>query len=334
MATQIDCNNEESFSYALQIVTSSVLPMSMHAAVQLDIFGIMAKCGPDAELSAKEIAAQLATNNSEAASMLDRILVVLASHGIVGCSVADEEKGNPHRLYSLTPVSKLFVRNEDGVSLGPLMALIQDKVFIDSWSQLKDAIIGGGVPFDRVHGTNALEYPGKDPRFNQIFNTAMINHTGLVLKEILHSYKGFQQLSSLVDVDGGLGITLNLITSKYPSIKGINFDLPHVYNMLLPTLWILHDWSDDHCLKLLKNCYNAIPKDGKVIVVEAVVPVVPEANAYLRSITQLDVLMMAQNPGGKERTKSEFEALATKAGFSGVRYECFACNYWIMEFFK
>ncbi|MBA0684144.1 hypothetical protein Goari_025745, partial [Gossypium aridum] len=95
--------------------------------------------------------------------------------------------------------------------------------------------------------------------------------------------------------------------------------------------WILHDWSDDHCLKLLKNCYNAIPKDGKVIVVEAVVPVVPEANAYLRSITQLDVLMMAQNPGGKERTKSEFEALATKAGFSGIRYECFACNYWIME---
>ncbi|MBA0698868.1 hypothetical protein Goari_000551 [Gossypium aridum] len=131
MATQI--NNEESFSYALQIVTSSVLPMSMHAAVQLDIFGIMAKCGPDAELSAKEIAAQLATNNSEAASMLDRILVVLASHGIVGCSVADEEKGNPRRLYSLTPVSKFFVRNEDGVSLGPLMALIQDKVFIDSW---------------------------------------------------------------------------------------------------------------------------------------------------------------------------------------------------------
>ncbi|MFQ6659027.1 hypothetical protein Gotur_028071 [Gossypium turneri] len=179
----------------------------------------------------------------------------------------------------------------------------------------------------------------------------MINHTGLVLKEILHSYKGLQQLSSLVDVGGGLGITLNLITSKYPSIKGINFDLPHVIQHApaypggdmfesvpkgdaIFMKWILHDWSDDHCLKLLKNCYNAIPKDGKVIVVEAVVPVEPEANAYLRSITQLDVLMMAQNPGGKERTKSEFEALATKAGFSGIRYECFACNYWIMEFFK
>ncbi|KAG4183492.1 hypothetical protein ERO13_A09G112600v2 [Gossypium hirsutum] len=356
MATQIDCNNEESFSYALQIVTSSVLPMSMHAAVQLDIFGIMAKCGPDAKLSAKEIAAQLATNNSEAASMLDRILLLLASHGIVGCSVVDEEKGNPRKLYSLTPVSKFFVRNEDGVSLGPLMALLQDKVFIDSWSQLKDAIIEGGVPFDRVHGSNTFEYPGKDPRFNQIFNTAMINHTSLVLKEILHNYKGFQQLSSLVDVGGGLGITLNLITSKYPSIKGINFDLPHVIQhapaypgvqhvgrdmfesvpkgAAIFMKWILHDWSGDHCLKLLKNCYNAIPKDGKVIVVEAVVPDVPEANAYLRSITQVDMVMLAQDPGGKERTKSEFEALATKAGFSGIRYECFACSYWIMEFFK
>ena len=65
--------------------------------------------------------------------MLDRILRVLASHSIVGCSLADDEQGDPQRLYSLTPVSKFLVRNEDGVSLGPLMNLLQDKVFLDSW---------------------------------------------------------------------------------------------------------------------------------------------------------------------------------------------------------
>ncbi|KAK6272650.1 hypothetical protein POUND7_009733 [Theobroma cacao] len=349
--------NQESFSYAIQIVTSNALPMSMHAAIQLQLFEIIAKAGPDAKLSPKEIAVQLRTKNPDAPSMLDRLLRVLASHNIVGCSVADDEQGNnPQRLYSLTPVSKFFVPNEDGVSLGPLMSLLQDKVFLDSWSQLKDAILEGGIPFDRVHGTHAFEYPDKDPRFNQVFNTAMINHTTIIVKKILETYKGFEQLNRVVDVGGGLGVTLSIITSKYPSIRGINFDLPHViqHAPAYPGVehvggdmfksvpkgdaifmkWILHDWSDEHCLKLLKNCYNAIPDDGKVIVVDAVLPIVPEANAFVRGTSMMDVLMMTQNPGGKERTKPEFEALATKAGFAGIRYECSVCNFWVMEFFK
>jgi caffeic acid 3-O-methyltransferase len=95
-------------------------------------------------------------------------------------------------------------------------------------SQLKVAILEGGIPFNRVHGTHAFEYPGLDPRFNQVFNTAMLNHTTIVMKQILEVYKGFEQLKLLVDVGGGLGVTLNLITSRYSHIKGINFDLPHV----------------------------------------------------------------------------------------------------------
>ncbi|KAL4332637.1 hypothetical protein GQ457_07G036530 [Hibiscus cannabinus] len=353
-------HDEESFSYAAQIMNSCVLPMSMHAAIQLDIFEIMAQAGPDAKLSPKDIAAQLATVNPEAPSMLDRILRLLASHGIVACSMADDadDDGNPQRLYALTPVSRFFVRNEDGVSLAPVMNLLQDKVFLDSWSQLKGAILEGGIPFNRVYGMNAFEYPGKDPRFNQVFNTAMKNHTTLVMKKILDAYKGFADHLDkvIVDVGGGLGVSLSFITSKYPSIKGINYDLPHVIQHAPPIpgvehiagdmfhnipkgdvifmKFILHDWSDDHCVKLLKNCYNVIPKDGKVIVVDRILPVIPETNVDVRCISQGDVLMLTQNPGGKERTKQEFQTLATKAGFSGIRYECYVCSLWIMEFFK
>ena len=95
-------------------------------------------------------------------------------------------------------------------------------------SQLKDAVVEGGIPFNRVHGTHAFEYPGLDARFNQVFNTAMFNHTTIVMKKILHLYKGFEKLTQLVDVGGGLGVTVGLITSKHPHIKGINYDLPHV----------------------------------------------------------------------------------------------------------
>ncbi|KAK8645356.1 hypothetical protein V6N13_119191 [Hibiscus sabdariffa] len=238
------------------------------------------------------------------------------------------------------------------------MNLIQDKVFLDSWSQLKDAILEGGIPFNRVYGMNAFEYPGKDPRFNQVFNTAMKNHTTLVMNNILDVYNGFVDLLDkvVVDVGGGLGVSLGFITSKYPSIKGINYDLPHVIQQATPIPGvehiagdmfqnvpkgdaifmkiILHDWSDDYCLKLLKKCYDAIPNEGKIIVVDVILPVLPKTNADVRCISQGDVFMMTQNPGGKERTKQEFQALATKAGFSGIRYECYVCSLCVMEFFK
>ena len=48
------------------------------------------------------------------------------------------------------------------------------------------------------------------------------------MKKIIEIYKGFEGLNQLLDVAGGLGATLRLIVEKYPQIKGINFDLPHV----------------------------------------------------------------------------------------------------------
>uniref|UniRef100_A0A5B7BL78 Putative O-methyltransferase 2 n=1 Tax=Davidia involucrata TaxID=16924 RepID=A0A5B7BL78_DAVIN len=352
-----DGDEEEQSSYAMQLVNSSVLPMVMQAAVELDLLEIIAKAGPGAQLSPSEIASQMPTttrcrSNPEAPAMLDRILLLLASYSVLTCSVVDAEQ----RLYGLAPVAKYFVRNEDGVSLGPLMALLQDKVFIDSWYALKDAVVEGGIPFNKVHGTHAFDYPARDPRFNEVFNKAMINHTTIVIKRILESYKGFEHLKQIVDVGGGLGVTLNMITSKYPTIRGINFDLPHVIQHAprFPGVehvggdmfesvpkgdaifmkWILHDWSDDHCLKLLKNCYKAVPDNGKVIVVEAILPVIPDTSTAVKGICQIDLIMMTQNPGGKERTQKEFLALASGAGFAGIRLECFACNFWVMEFYK
>lgn len=85
---------------------------------------------------------------------------------------------------------------------------------------------------------------------------------------------------------------------------------------------------------MLKNCYNATPDEGKVIVLEAVLPVLPETSTTEKITSQLDVFMMTQTPGGKERTQQEFKDLATGAGFSGIKYECFVANIWVMEFIK
>ncbi|KAF7152763.1 hypothetical protein RHSIM_Rhsim01G0111200 [Rhododendron simsii] len=361
-----DEEEEKQCSHAMELAFSSLLPMLMKAAVELRVLDIIANAGPRAQLSPSQIASQLPANtlvcNPDAAEMLDRMLRLLASHRILTCTAIDLPSDSPalvgdRRSYGLAPVAKYFVSNQDGVSLAPLLCLIQDKVFNDSWYDLKGAVLEGRIPFERVHGTHAFDYPGKDPRFNEVFNKATINQTTMVLNKILHSsYKGFEQLQTLVDVGGSLGVTLDLITSKYPHIKGINFDLPHVIRHAPPypgvehvggdmfesvpkgdaifMKWILHDWSDDHCVKLLKNCHKALPDNGKIIVVEGILPAMPDSSSTTKVIFQLDLQMMTQHSGGKERTQQEFLALATGAGFSGIRLECFVCNMWVMEFYK
>ncbi|MFS7996720.1 putative caffeate O-methyltransferase [Helianthus anomalus] len=87
--------------------------------------------------------------------------------------------------------------------------------------------------------------------------------------------------------------------------------------------WILHDWSDDRCIKLLKNCYKALPKNGKVIIIEAILPFLPDTSSSVKVNTYMDVFMMTQNTGGKERTEDEFLTLAKSAGFKGMKKRMF-----------
>ncbi|CAM8966412.1 unnamed protein product [Rhodiola kirilowii] len=350
-SSQAGSNEDNDTVYAFQLLNSVVLPMVLHAAVQMDLFELINKFDQGSGLTAEEIASKLNASNAEAPAMVDRMLCLLTSHDIMKCS-----SSNGIRAFSLAPVCKYYLKNEAGVSFGPLLNLLQDKVFIESWFHLKDAVVEGGVPFKRAHGMHAFEYSGKEPRFNQVFNEAMHNHTTIFMSNMLEGYKGFEKINKLVDVGGGFGVSVSMITSKYPHIKAINFDLPHVieHSPSYPGVkhvggdmfesvpsadaifmkWILHDWSDAHCLKLLKNCYKALPGNGIVIVVDANLPDVPDNSSTTKSISQMDVLLLAQYRGGKERRAHELLALAKEAGFSGIRHVGCYCLIWVMEFYK
>lgn len=97
---------------------------------------------------------------------------------------------------------------------------------------------------------------------------------------------------------------------------------------------ICHDWSDERCMKLLSNCYKALPEDGKVIVVEHILPECLDTSLNAMVVVYCDLTMLAHCPGGKERTKRDFEALASATGFAGIRFANCAYNVWIMEFYK
>ncbi|GLT65486.1 hypothetical protein SLA2020_379170 [Shorea laevis] len=340
---------DAAFEYARSLNSSGTFPPVLHASIHLGLFDIIARAGPGEELSASEIAAQLPTKNPDAPFYLDRMLRLLACYSLLTCSsrsMGEEEDGKVERLYGLAPPAKAFVPDEDG---GALSAFPPNLGMIEPLLYLKDFILEGGDNlFERVHGMTFYEYVSRDPEYNKGFNKTLTNYSKRLMKKILEIYKGFEGVTSLLDVGGGSGAIIDTIVSKYPSIKGTNFDQPHVIQnaptypgveqvagdmfVSIPkaadTLMmkdVLHNWSDELCVKVLQNCYDALPSQGKLIVISFMIAETAESSSGAKHVAHFDITMFMHH-GGRERTEREFKALGKAAGFSGSQVVLFAYN--------
>jgi caffeic acid 3-O-methyltransferase len=118
--------DDDACLYAMQLSTSFVFQMVLKAAVELNLFDIIARptsspATADAYMStSSEIASHLPTKNPDAPSLLDRMLRLLASYSLLTCSVRTGEDGSDERLYGLAPAGKFYVQNEDGYSLASM----------------------------------------------------------------------------------------------------------------------------------------------------------------------------------------------------------------------
>lgn len=96
--------------------------------------------------------------------------------------------------------------------------------------------------------------------------------------------------------------------------------------------YYIHNFDDEQCIKILKNCHEALPENGKLMIVDLAVP--EDATPASISIIQFDVLLSSINHGGKERTAMEFQVLAKEAGFSSIKASILAYNVSLLEFRK
>jgi hypothetical protein len=77
--------------------------------------------------------------------------------------------------------------------------------------------------------------------------------------------------------------------------------------------YILHDWDDPHCVRILHNCRTQLAKGGRIAVVEHLVGEVGQPG--LAPLMDMNMLAMT---GGRERQLTEFDALFTAAGLTRV----------------
>ncbi|CAA7013413.1 unnamed protein product [Microthlaspi erraticum] len=236
---------------AESIANSLAFPMVLKAALELGVIDTISAAGKDTWLSPSEIAVRLPSkpSNPEAPMLLDRMMRQLASHSILKCRVVETGENNRtgkiERVYAAEPVCKFFLKNSDETgSFFSLFMLVQGDIVFKAWTHLKNVILEGRDGFSSAHGMRLFEYIGLDEPYGDLFNRAMSESSIIIMNKVLEVYKGFEDVNILVDVGGGLGTVLGLITSKYPHIEGINFDLPHVLAHAHPYSGIKHVAGD------------------------------------------------------------------------------------------
>ena len=220
------------------------LPMAINTLIKLKVFDVMANADIEKEegmerglYSVEEIVSRMSSSvvpdaNIRVSVALDRLLREVASHGVVHADIGlDPFTKHPTRKYGLNLVSQYFVHNES--SLAPMLCLSVDPIIIKSWHILHEAVLDGAQPFAKAHdGLDVFEYGQHDPHFGSIFNTAMANGSTIPIRDLLDSYPTcFDDINILVDVGGGHGSSLHLIISRFPHIRGINFDQPLVISL-------------------------------------------------------------------------------------------------------
>lgn len=99
--------------------------------------------------------------------------------------------------------------------------------------------------------------------------------------------------------------------------------------------WVICDLNDDDCTKLLTNCWRALPENGKVVVIDTIVPEHPKTDIVSRNTFLPDLFMLNVTPSkGRDRKLKEFEVIADTIGFHPPEFVWRAYNTWVIELKK
>ena len=314
----------QDFERVMQLTMGMGITAALQPIVRMGI--------PDQLASGPLPIAQLAQNTGSNADGLYRVMRLLASLGVFA-----ELLG---KIFALTPMSELL-RSDTPGSLRDFVLWCSNGFHFKVWSEMAHSIKTGQPAVEQVTGKTCFDAIFGDLEVGADFNSAMTCFSRLIAPALLEAYD-FSGIGTLMDVAGGHGAILCEVLSRYPTMKGILFDLPnvveeancHICSLKLEDRCqtihgdffenipagadayymqhILHDWADEPALKILGNVRRALEgrASGRLIALESVIAEdsAPNPAKWL----DLEMLLM---PGGRERTEREWRELFANAGF-------------------
>ena len=306
----------------MQLVAGCFVSQAVYVAAKLGIADLVA----DGPKTAEYLSEKTGTDERS----LYRVLRALSSAG------AFTEDGK--KAFANTPMTETL-RSDHPRSTRDLTIWIGEEPHWRVYGDLMYSVKTGKPAWDKVLGEPVFPYLFEtNKELGEIFNRAMTSYSHQGIHGVLSAYD-FSNAGTIADVAGGHGHLLAAVLRKYPQARGVLFDLPPVlagapkmfesygvkdrvelvegdFFSRVPVKadvyllkHIIHDWYEDKCEQILRNIREVMPDDGKILIVEAVIP--EDNNPHMGKIIDLEMLL---SPGGVERTSSEFKTLLEDSG--------------------
>src|SRR6476620_7236923 len=276
---------------------------------------------------------QLAKATGAHERSLGRLLTVLSTIGIC------ERTGQGS--YALTEVGAGL----DGEAAQSFKgwAIFEAEMLSKRWSGMLESVMTGKTAAELQGLADSFELMGRTPENVDKFNLAMTELTRLVTPDILRCYE-FSGISHLMDVGGGSGELLGAIAQQNRKLRGTVFDLPRCaeaagkhlrqigvsdriefvagdFFKTVPAIAdaiilksVIHDWNDARSISILRNCHQALPSGGRLLLVERLMPETPGMTDDDKAHAMSDLNMLC-GPGGCERTEGQYRELLEQSGF-------------------
>lgn len=313
----------------LELILAFRRSKTMFAAVDFGIFDRLANNSAPAE----DLARALGVN----AAALTRLLDGCVSLGLL----THTEAG-----YRNTAIADRFLVRDSPATLNGYIRYSNESLY-KLWDRLEDAVREGGHRWTQVFGSrNALfDYYFRTDESAGNFLGGMHGFGQLASPPVVRAFD-LSRFKHLVDLGGATGHLVIAACELYPNLRGTVLDLPAVENFArahiacssaadridflssdffandLPPAdlynlgRILHDWSEDKIVPLLRKCFSSLPAKGALLIEETLVN--PDRSGPMPSLMQdLNMLVCTD---GRERTFSEYRELLAAAGFTNVEY--------------
>lgn len=310
----------------LEMIFDAWAAQAITAAADLGIADALAE-GP---LSPDELARAV---NADA-DALSRLLRALSSRDIF--------RRRRDGKYELTPLADTLCSDADA-SLAGMARFVGSGLHREHWSQLTEVVRTGEPVVPRLRGKPFFEYLADEPEFAEIFHNAMTSFSEAAVGAVTEGYD-FSRYATIVDVGGGRGRLLAGILEATSRARGVLMDLPDVVagapavlaqhhvqdrvDVVAGSFFdavaeggdayvlknVIHDWPDDHAVKILGNVRNAARSGSHVLLVEYVIP--GHDREFVGKWADLEMLLVA---GARERTAAQYGRLLSRAGFRLTR---------------
>jgi hypothetical protein len=310
----------------LEMAQGAWLFQSLYVAAKLGIADALR----DGPLTADEVARRVDTDPDAT----HRLMRALASNAVL--------KLRRDGRFALTRTGQALRSDAEG-SMAPMIEFIGSPAHWEHWGSLLYSVQTGKTAAEKLRGVPIFDYLETNPEYARAFNEAMTGVSAMSIDAAVPLYD-FTDRRLIVDVGGGHGALLAAVLAQSPTAKGVLFDLPSVVEgagraldaagvtqrctvtggsffdsvsnggdaYLLKS--IIHDWDDASALTILRNVRAAIAPDGKLLLLELVLP--EGAPPHPGMLLDIDMLV---NTGGRERTAPEYADLLLRAGFRQTR---------------